>query len=147
MCTFTIILKTFENGIIKALLNKTCQHYTVASKTEQMTGGKGFLSNALMFWTQAVGSSELRYRSVIWGPTCDCIDKLVDNYWIPELHIGDWLLIDNMGAYTVTSCTDFNGFERAQIHPVVSAKTLHAVGLSTATLFIKWHSCTFEQTN
>lgn len=89
-----------------------------------------------MFWTQEVESNEPRYQSVIWGPTCDCTDKVADDYWIPELHVGDWLLIDNMGAYTVTLCTDFNGFERAQIYTVVSAKTLHTAGLSTATLNI-----------
>ncbi|KAI3360255.1 hypothetical protein L3Q82_014564, partial [Scortum barcoo] len=48
----------------------------------------------------AVESSEQRYRSVIWSPTCDSIDKVTDSYWIPELHVGDWLLIDNMGAYS-----------------------------------------------
>ncbi|XP_075879685.1 ornithine decarboxylase-like [Nelusetta ayraudi] len=85
---------------------------------------------------RAVESSEPRYQSVIWGPTCDSIDKVADNCWIPEVHIGDWILIDNMGAYTITSCTDFNGFERAQIYPVVSAKTLLTAGLSTATLNI-----------
>uniref|UniRef100_A0A3Q3X9X5 ornithine decarboxylase n=1 Tax=Mola mola TaxID=94237 RepID=A0A3Q3X9X5_MOLML len=73
----------------------------------------------------AVKSSEQRYCSMIWGPTCDSIDKLTDNYWIPELHVGDWLLIDNMGAYSISLCTDFNGFERPQIYPVVTAKTWH----------------------
>lgn len=80
--------------------------------------------------TQAVENSERRYRSIIWGPTCDSIDKVTENYWIPELHVGDWLLIDNMGAYSVSLCTDFNGFERAQIYPIVTAETWHALNLS-----------------
>ncbi|XP_044038014.1 ornithine decarboxylase-like isoform X2 [Siniperca chuatsi] len=75
---------------------------------------------------RAVESSEQRYRSVIWGPTCDSTDKVTDNYWIPELHVGDWLLIDNMGAYSVCLSTDFNGFERAHIYTVVTAETWHA---------------------
>ncbi|XP_073350151.1 ornithine decarboxylase-like [Pagrus major] len=79
---------------------------------------------------RAVESSEQRYRSVIWGPTCDSIDKVTDSSWIPELHMGDWLLIDNMGAYSVSLSTDFNGFERAHIYPVVSAATWHALNLS-----------------
>lgn len=87
-----------------------------------------------MLWTQAVGSGEPRFQSVIWGPTCDSTDKVADNYWIPELHIGDWLLVDNMGAYSVTLLTDFNGFERAQIYPVVSAATLHSARLSSTSL-------------
>ena len=80
--------------------------------------------------TQVVESSEQTYRSVIWGPTCDSIDKITDSYWFPELHVGDWLLVDNMGAYTVTLASDFNGFERAHIYPVVTAKTWKALNLS-----------------
>lgn len=80
--------------------------------------------------TQAVESSEQRYRSTIWGPTCDSIDKVTDDYWIPECHVGDWLLVDNMGAYSVSMSTDFNGFERAHIYLVVTAETWHALNLS-----------------
>ncbi|KAI3360252.1 hypothetical protein L3Q82_014569 [Scortum barcoo] len=79
---------------------------------------------------RAVKSSEQRYRSVIWGPTCDSIDKVTDSYWIPELHVGDWLLIDNMGAYSVSLSTDFNGFERAHIYLAVTAETWQVLNLS-----------------
>ncbi|XP_042360265.1 ornithine decarboxylase-like [Plectropomus leopardus] len=79
---------------------------------------------------RAVKSSEQRYRSVIWGPTCDSIDKVTNSCWIPELHVGDWLLIDNMGAYSVSLSTDFNGFERAHIYPVVTAEIWRAVNFS-----------------
>ncbi|KAL7379197.1 hypothetical protein ABVT39_024367 [Epinephelus coioides] len=67
---------------------------------------------------RTVERSEQRHRSVIWGPTCDSTDKVTDSCWIPELHVGDWLLIDNMGAYSVTLSTDFNGFEKAHIYPL-----------------------------
>uniref|UniRef100_A0A672HZK3 ornithine decarboxylase n=1 Tax=Salarias fasciatus TaxID=181472 RepID=A0A672HZK3_SALFA len=73
--------------------------------------------------SDAVGSSELKYKSVIWGPTCDCIDKVLENYWIPELRVGDWLLMDNAGAYTLSICSDFNNFERALIYFSASADT------------------------
>nr|XP_033500548.1 ornithine decarboxylase-like [Epinephelus lanceolatus] len=76
---------------------------------------------------RAVESSEQRYCSVIWGPTCDSIDKVTDSCWIPELHVGDWFLIDNMGAYSVTLSSDFNGFEKAHIYPVMTAETWHAL--------------------
>lgn len=79
---------------------------------------------------RAVDGNEPRFRSVIWGPTCDSIDKVAESYWIPELHVGDWLLIDNMGAYSVSVSTDFNSFERAHIFPVVTAKTWHALNLA-----------------
>nr|XP_033500547.1 ornithine decarboxylase-like [Epinephelus lanceolatus] len=76
---------------------------------------------------RAVERSEQRHRSVIWGPTCDSTDKVTDSCWIPELHVGDWLLIDNMGAYSVTLSSDFNGFEKAHIYPVMTAETWHAL--------------------
>ncbi|XP_056263016.1 ornithine decarboxylase-like [Pseudoliparis swirei] len=77
-----------------------------------------------------VESSEQRFRSVLWGPTCDSIDKVTDSCWIPELDVGDWLLVDNMGAYSVSLSTDFNSFERAHIYPVVTAETWHTLNLS-----------------
>uniref|UniRef100_A0A669C990 Ornithine decarboxylase 1 n=1 Tax=Oreochromis niloticus TaxID=8128 RepID=A0A669C990_ORENI len=76
--------------------------------------------------------SEPRYRSIIWGPTCDSIDKITESYWIPELYVGDWLLVDNMGAYTVSVTTDFNSFEKAHIYTVVTAETWLALNLSRA---------------
>uniref|UniRef100_A0A3Q3GPB7 ornithine decarboxylase n=1 Tax=Labrus bergylta TaxID=56723 RepID=A0A3Q3GPB7_9LABR len=71
-----------------------------------------------------------RYPSVVWGPTCDCLDKVTDSYWFPELRVGDWLLVDHMGAYSVSIATDFNGFERANIYSVISSEILQALNLS-----------------
>lgn len=76
-------------------------------------------------------SREQRYRSVIWGPTCDGLDKIIDNYVIPELHVGDWLLFDDIGAYSISLSSDFNGFERAHIYFVVTNETWCAIGLAS----------------
>uniref|UniRef100_A0A673AK34 ornithine decarboxylase n=1 Tax=Sphaeramia orbicularis TaxID=375764 RepID=A0A673AK34_9TELE len=70
-----------------------------------------------------VAPSERRYQSIIWGPTCDSLDRVTDTYWMPEVHVGDWLLIDNMGAYSVSVSSDFNGFDKAHVYPVLSAHT------------------------
>uniref|UniRef100_A0A3Q3GRF6 ornithine decarboxylase n=1 Tax=Labrus bergylta TaxID=56723 RepID=A0A3Q3GRF6_9LABR len=83
-----------------------------------------------VFLKQAVDNSEKRYPSVVWGPTCDCLDKVTDSYWFPELRVGDWLLVDHMGAYSVSIATDFNGFERANIYSVISSEILQALNLS-----------------
>uniref|UniRef100_UPI003AADA818 ornithine decarboxylase-like isoform X1 n=1 Tax=Centroberyx gerrardi TaxID=166262 RepID=UPI003AADA818 len=76
---------------------------------------------------RTVESSEQRYRSVIWGPTCDSMDKITDDCSLPELQVGDWLLFDNMGAYTVCLSTDFNGFEKAHIYSVVTPEAWQAL--------------------
>ncbi|XP_029691826.1 ornithine decarboxylase-like [Takifugu rubripes] len=80
---------------------------------------------------RAVDNDEKRYRSVIWGPTCHNIDKIVDNYLITELHVGDWLLIDNIGAYGISISTEFNGFKRSSIYSVVTNETWHTLNLSS----------------
>ncbi|CAH1392688.1 unnamed protein product [Nezara viridula] len=46
----------------------------------------------------------------IWGPTCDSLDMVNDNVLLPELEIGDWLVWECMGAYTLPVCSTFNGF-------------------------------------
>ncbi|XP_051846779.1 antizyme inhibitor 2-like [Antechinus flavipes] len=53
------------------------------------------------------------YPSTLWGPTCDAFDRLgPTEIMLPELHVGDWLVFEDMGAYTRTINTTFNGFTR-----------------------------------
>ena len=49
------------------------------------------------------------FPSMVYGPTCDSLDKVEDQIMLPELEIGDALYVDNYGAYTLASC--FNGYE------------------------------------
>jgi ornithine decarboxylase len=44
-----------------------------------------------------------------FGPTCDSMDKIAQDYPISELHVGDWVVFENMGAYTTAAATRFNG--------------------------------------
>ena len=53
--------------------------------------------------------SESNHDSVIFGRTCDSQDKLIE-LRLPELQIGDYFEVENMGAYTTVSSTNFNGF-------------------------------------
>lgn len=46
----------------------------------------------------------------IFGPTCDGLDVLLEDYMIPELQVDDWILWRNMGAYTTCAASRFNGF-------------------------------------
>ena len=52
-----------------------------------------------------------QYESTLFGPSCDGLDCVVADINLPELHVGDWLVFDNMGAYTQVSASRFNGFE------------------------------------
>lgn len=46
---------------------------------------------------------------VIAGPTCDSGDVLYRDHPLPELQVGDRLLVPSMGAYTSASACCFNG--------------------------------------
>ncbi|GAA0548395.1 type III PLP-dependent enzyme [Rhizomicrobium palustre] len=47
----------------------------------------------------------------VYGPTCDTLDVLPRPQMLPEdIKAGDFIVFDNMGAYTVAVRTNFNGF-------------------------------------
>jgi len=50
------------------------------------------------------------HKSRIFGPTCDSIDLISENIMLPELAIGEWVYVENFGAYTVAASSSFNGF-------------------------------------
>lgn len=52
------------------------------------------------------------YPTVIWGPTCDSLDKIEDHKQMRLMSTGDWIVYSNMGAYTCSASTTFNGFQR-----------------------------------
>lgn len=47
--------------------------------------------------------------SSVWGQTCDGLDKVVDEVLLPDMQIGDWMVFEDMGAYSLTLVTSFNG--------------------------------------
>lgn len=42
------------------------------------------------------------YNSSLWGPALDGCDCVAEGLWLPQLHVGDWLVFENMGTYTYT---------------------------------------------
>lgn len=62
------------------------------------------------------------YNSTIWGPTCDALDQLIEKIELPEIDIGDYIVFENMGAYTIPVASPFNGFPLPKIHGFVSTE-------------------------
>jgi len=56
--------------------------------------------------------NEKRYKSTIFGPTCDSIDTISRNVELPELVVGEWCYVENFGAYTQAAASNFNGFQK-----------------------------------
>jgi len=51
------------------------------------------------------------YKSKLFGNTCDSMDEIIDEIYLPELYINDKLYVNNFGAYTTSAKSDsFNGY-------------------------------------
>ncbi|KAF3016078.1 hypothetical protein E8E15_006789 [Penicillium rubens] len=65
------------------------------------------------------------HRYSIWGPTCDSTDCVVREVTFDsEVKVGDWLKYKNMGAYTSTTATQFNGFSSTYDTFYINSETL-----------------------
>lgn len=57
-----------------------------------------------------IDEDQKTYKSVIFGQTCDSMDKILDGIMLPELVCGNWIVVKNHGAYTNAAASAFNGF-------------------------------------
>lgn len=53
--------------------------------------------------------------SAVVGPTCDALDTVSLSENLPDMEIGDLLYVNDIGAYSSASATNFNGFAKAKI--------------------------------
>ncbi|KAL2838545.1 putative ornithine decarboxylase [Aspergillus pseudoustus] len=66
-----------------------------------------------------------KYRYSIWGPTCDSIDCVArEATFDSEVQVGDRLVYHDMGAYTITTATRFNGFSGSSDIVYVNSEAL-----------------------
>ncbi|XP_066249356.1 ornithine decarboxylase 1-like [Euwallacea similis] len=56
----------------------------------------------------------------IWGPTCDSLDQIVEDMSLPDMQIGDWMVFEDMGAYTLPAASSFNGFPVPKVYYVMT---------------------------
>jgi len=61
-----------------------------------------------------------RYKSIIFGRTCDSMDKISDDVILPQLEINDYLFVPDFGAYTVAAASTFNGFPKIKSYYVLT---------------------------
>jgi len=62
------------------------------------------------------------FESSIWGPTCDGLDKVINAVNLPHMKMGDWIVFEDMGAYTIPVASTFNGFPIPKIFAVANQK-------------------------
>lgn len=66
---------------------------------------------------QGVAGHKVSLGSV-WGPTCDGLDQVTGPLLLPEMHVGEWLVFQDMGAYTLPCASTFNGMPVPRVHAV-----------------------------
>lgn len=56
------------------------------------------------------------FPSILWGASCDTYDKITNtSIDLPLLRNGDFIQLDNFGAYTISAAKDFNGIKMTKI--------------------------------
>ncbi|KAG0002270.1 hypothetical protein BGZ80_006001 [Entomortierella chlamydospora] len=80
----------------------------------QVCEPKVLLRDGGFYYQDALVELPHGYASV-WGPTCDSIDCISSKSRLPLMESGDWLYFENMGAYTITAASQFNGFRKSEI--------------------------------
>jgi len=51
-----------------------------------------------------------KYKTTVFGATCDSRDVMCSDIMLPELEISDIVYVEEFGAYTIASSSSFNGF-------------------------------------
>ncbi|NWI56720.1 AZIN2 inhibitor, partial [Calyptomena viridis] len=69
------------------------------------------------------------HNSSLRGPPGHTEDRIADGLELPELHVGDWLLFGNMGAYAITTSSLLGGCPQPQVTFAMSRMAWKAIQL------------------
>lgn len=75
-----------------------------------------------------------KYDSVVWGNTCDPVDKVSVGWFSEELDIGEYLIFDFLGDYSLALFTVFHGYTPKTIYPYVTKKNWYVAFTLTYNL-------------
>lgn len=64
--------------------------------------------------------NEKTFSSIVYGPTCDSLDIITKDCQLPSLAIGESIIIKNVGAYSIASATEFNGFTKPEFYYILT---------------------------
>lgn len=109
-------LAKMDNRAVAPLVLGTQSLMAPAQSLMASSGGQ--LMMASNFSTASIRQTP----STIFGPTCDSMDMIIKDHPMRDLHVGEWLIFSNMGAYTTAAGTTFNGCPRPHIKYVRSVE-------------------------
>ncbi len=87
--------------------------YTIDDGRYGTFSGRYFTEKCFDFFPLRDSKTEIT-PSMIVGPTCDGGDIIATDYMLPNLEIGDMLVVPNVGAYCAVGATRFNGMPLAK---------------------------------
>jgi ornithine decarboxylase len=64
--------------------------------------------------------NEKTYKSILYGESCDSLDVVCKDCLLPSLAIGESIMVQNFGAYTVSSASNFNGFTKPELFYILT---------------------------
>lgn len=106
--------------LVKVVGKRSCTQNGVTNMMYYLNDGL-FGSFLLKFWEPALVktlwpflsekevNSRKKFKSILFGPTCDSTDVVLEDENFPELFPGDHLIVHYYGAYSVPLTTPFNG--------------------------------------
>lgn len=59
--------------------------------------------------------NEKTYKSILYGESCDSLDIVSKECQLPSLAIGESIVVNNIGSYSVASACEFNGFTKPEL--------------------------------
>jgi ornithine decarboxylase len=116
--SMTLVVNVHSKSVKQNENGEEIYHYYITDGIYQsfsMKGSGGHNPNPLNIKTLRNTEGMNLKKSVVWGRTCDPNDQVEDEILLPELECGDWLVLEDFGAYRVTTSSGFNGFPQ---HPV-----------------------------
>jgi len=64
--------------------------------------------------------NEKTFNSILYGESCDSLDIISKNCQLPSLTIGESIVVQNSGAYTTATSSEFNGFTKAELFYIMT---------------------------
>ncbi|KAH6940195.1 hypothetical protein HPB50_026317 [Hyalomma asiaticum] len=64
--------------------------------------------------------------TTVWGGTCNPVD-CIERKPLFNVNVGEWLLMDNIGAYSLSRASGFNGLPFATVHYIAPHENVSAI--------------------
>lgn len=104
---------TLVTQVIGKSVRKGVNWYIIDDGLYGSFSGKVYDHADFTLVAEDAGTRPLR-MCVVAGPTCDSTDVVAKDQRLPNLEVGELLLVPTMGAYTSASASNFNGLDLAR---------------------------------